>query len=43
MKHLVGLASVLFMPQASTQGQDYSGPEWNQKRERGFFLPQVAS
>lgn len=36
MKHFAGLALVLFMPQASKQEQDYSGPEWNQKMEEGF-------
>lgn len=37
MKRLAGLALVLFMPQANKQEQDYSGPEWNQKWERGFL------
>lgn len=38
-KHFAGLALVLFMPQASKQEQDYSGPEWNQKMEEGFSPP----
>ena len=43
MKHLAGPAFVLFMPQVRKQEQDYSGPEWNQKWERGFLPRQEAS
>lgn len=43
MKHLAGLALVLFPPQASKQEQGYSSPEWNQKWERGFLPPLEAS